>query len=148
MPDVEEEIGRFTRFASTVNRKNLFYQFAGMLTRGEVTSDVRFQYSLEELRSRSEEEREALQEKLQVTENGRTMELFKDFLKKEGLEFTDEEFDESRTLLANRLRQEIFLGLFGERDGAKVQLEIDNQVQKAIELLPRAQALLDQASKN
>ncbi len=147
MPDVEEEIARFTRFASTVNRKNLFYKFAGMLTRGEVQSDIRFKYSLEEMRSRSETELEALQEKLQVTETGRTMELFKEFLNKEGLEFTEEEFDESRRLLANRLRQEIFLGLFGERDGAKIQLKIDNQVQKAIELLPKAQALLDQASQ-
>ena len=147
MPDVEEKIARFTRFASTVNRKNLFYKFAGLLTRGEVQSDIRFKHNFEELRSRSEAELETLQKELQVTENGRTLELFKEFLSKEGLEFTEEEFDESRNLLANRLRQEIFLGLFGERDGAKVQLEIDNQVQKAIELLPSAQALLDQASQ-
>lgn len=145
-PDVEEQIDHYTTLSVIANRKNLFYEFAGKLTSGEIKTDIPFRHDLEEIRGMSEGDRNALMDKLTVSEQ--TLALFKDFLVANDVGFTDEQFDESRIQLANRIRQEVFIRLFGERDGHRIQIEIDNQVQKAIELLPKAQALLTTAKRN
>ena len=142
-PDVEEKIDRYTPFVANVNRKNLFYKFAGMLIRGEVEGEKRFEHSLDELRELSTKELDRLKQELALSEEGATLGKFRQFLEGEGLEFTNKNFAESRHQLANRLQQEVFLVLFGETEGMKVQVRIDNQVQKALELLPRARALLE-----
>ncbi len=139
-PDVEVEPDRFPRLAGLVNRRNLFYNFAGKLTRGDIESDIQYQYDPEEIRELGEDERDVLMAKLPITE--KTLGLFREFLDEQKIEVTDEDFEESREIFSNRLRQEIFLIYFGERDGARVALTMDNQVQKAIELLPQAQKLL------
>ena len=141
-PDVEEKIDRYTPFAANVNRKNLFCKFAGMLIRGEVEAEKRFEHSLDKLRELSTKELDRLKQELAISEEGATLGKFRQFLEGEGLEFRNKDFAESRRQLANRLQQEVFLVLFGETEGMKVQVRIDNQVQKALELLPRAEALL------
>ena len=141
-PDVEEAIDRYTPFAANVNRKNLFYKYAGMLIHGEVEGETRFQHSLEKIRELSREELDRLKQEVAVSEDGETLGKFREFVEGEGLKSSDEDFDESRRQLANRLQQEVFLVLFGETEGVRVQLRIDNQVQKALELLPRARALI------
>ena len=42
----------------------------------------------------------------------------------------------------NRLKQRLFLILLGNEESEKVSLEVDQQVLKAIELLPEATALI------
>ncbi len=142
-PDVEEKIDRYTPFAAIVNRKNLFYKFGGMLIRGEVEGEKRFEHSLEELRKLSTQELDLLKKGLAISEQETTLEAFRRYLEGEGLEFKNEDFAESRRQLANRLQQEVFMVLFGETEGMKVRVRIDNQVQKALELLPRARALIE-----
>ena len=142
-PDVEEEIDRYTPFAANVNRRNLFYRFAGMLIHGEIEGEERFQHSLDKLRELSRQELERIKQEVTVSEDGETLGKFRQFLEGEELEFTNEDFAESRRQLANRLQQEVFLVLFGETDGVQIQVRIDNQVQRALELLPQARALLE-----
>ena len=142
-PDTQEEIHSYTPLAAGVNRKNLFYKFAGMLIHGEVEGEGRFHRPLERLRELSALELDRLKAEIAVSEEGETLGRFQQFLVREGLEFSDQDFDESRRQLANRLQQEIFLVLFGETEGVKVQLRVDNQVQKALELLPQARALIE-----
>ena len=139
-PDVEEKIGNYTRLVEGANRRNLFHSFAGMLVRGDVVSDVRYQYSSSELDRWPEKKRRKLMKSLLVSE--RTLASLRQFLQDSGLEFTSEEHEESRLLLANRLRQELFVMLFGDREGMRIHLEIDNQVQMALEQLPRAAKLI------
>ena len=147
-PDFEVEATRYTRFAARVNRGNLFQKFAGQLIRGEVRSDVNFVHDAGELRRLSEERRSRLMNRMVITEAGRTMDLFRAYLKRQsGLRMTDSDFEESRHQLANRLQQEITVALFGDREGLQIQLQIDGQVQKAIEMLPKAAALLEGQSQ-
>ncbi len=141
-PDVEEKMNRYTAFATNVNRKNLFYKFGGMLIRGQIEGEERFRHSLEKLRKLSTQELDRLKLELAISEQGETLERFRRFLQGEGLEFKKEDFAESRRQLANRLQQEVFVVLFGETEGMRIQVRIDNQVQKALELLPRAAALI------
>ncbi len=146
-PDVDEEIGRYTDLAARVNRANLFYKFAGMLIRGEVEGEERFEHPLEEIRQLDAGERDRLKQELQISTDDDTLDPFRTLLEDEGLEFASEDFDESRWLLANRLQQEVFVALFGASEAHQVQLQIDNQLQKAIELLPEARKLIQTRQK-
>ncbi|MFB3905372.1 MAG: S41 family peptidase [Acidobacteriota bacterium] len=120
-----------------IDRRNLFYDFATKLTTGEVKSDVKYDYSGKKL---SEEEKARIKSELDVTDQ--TLILFKQYLQEKKVAFSEQSFEESKDLIRNRLKQELFLLVFeSDREGYRVALEIDQQVQKAIELLPQAQVL-------
>jgi carboxyl-terminal processing protease len=135
-PDYEVGLQRNSRLGRLIDRGNLFYEFATKLTSGDIVSDVRYKYTQDAL---SPAEKERIKTELVVTDT--TLALFKDYLREKKVAFSVESFDESRDLIRNRLKQELFLRLFGDREGYRVAMEIDQQVQKAVELLPQAQEL-------
>jgi len=49
--------------------------------------------------------------------------------------------------IKREIRKEAFISVFGLTEGAKVELEDDVQLQKAIESLPQARALYENARK-
>jgi carboxyl-terminal processing protease len=119
-----------------IDRRNLFYDFVERLISGAISTDVRYQFAADKM---TPEEKARLREDLRVSDE--TLERFKEFLREKKVVFSEQNFDEDRDTVRNRLKQELFLILFGEREGYRVALEIDQQVQKAIELLPQAQVL-------
>ena len=141
----DEEIGMmlFSKLGRLLDRTNIFVEFAGKLAGGEIQTDVRYQYSSEERASFTPEELDGLVQELEVTEQ--TLARFKEFAREREVEFTDEDFEQSLKLISNRLKQELFFRLFDDEEGFKVALEIDPQVQRAIELIPRANVLLRQS---
>jgi carboxyl-terminal processing protease len=50
-------------------------------------------------------------------------------------------------LLRSSLKSEIFVDAFGQEEGLKVRAESDPEVVKALELMPQARALVDNARK-
>ena len=141
----DEEIGMMllSKLSRLLDRKNVFVGFVSKLAEGEIQSDVRYQYSSEERADFTPEERERLVQELEITEQ--TLARFKEFAGEKEVEFTDEDFKESLSLISNRLKQELCLRLFDDEAGFKVALEIDPQVQRAIGLIPRANVLLRQS---
>ena len=133
-------IGKLDRLLS---RRNIFVEFVSKLIDGEIQSDVRYQYSPEECANFTPEERERLVQELKITD--RTLSRFKDFARETEAELTDESFEENLKVISNRLKQELFLRLFDDKQSFKVALDIDPQVQKAIELIPRVNVLLLQS---
>jgi carboxyl-terminal processing protease len=119
-----------------IDRRNLFYDFVEKLASGAISTDVRYDYSADNM---TPEEKNRLREDLRVSDE--TIDRFKEYLREKKVVFSEENFEEGRDIVRNRLKQELFLILFGEREGYRVALEIDHQVQKAIELLPQAQSL-------
>jgi carboxyl-terminal processing protease len=143
-PDEEVSLEKASRLYRQIVRLNLFYKFAQKLSTGEIQSDIRYHYTADELKDLSAEGRDKLAQTLSISE--KTLTLFKEFLREqgEGIRFTDESFEQDHRLLANRIRRELFLSMFGEEQGYEVALELDRQVQRAVELLPRALALLQE----
>jgi len=47
----------------------------------------------------------------------------------------------------SNIKSEIFIDAFGQEEGLKVRAESDQQVTKALELLPQARALAENAKK-
>lgn len=139
-PDEVVELDTYSRLVRQIQRDNLFQKFATQLVDGKIESDIRYHYPREEISALSEEEKKALMDKVVVTE--RTLALFRDYLRSQGISFSDEEFEADQKIISNRLRQEIFLPVFGDVESYRIALELDRQVQRALELLPQAQALV------
>ena len=139
-PDQEVSLGQPSKLLRLLDRKNLFIEFVNKLTNGEIQSDVRYQYSREERNQFTPDERERLVAETEVTDQ--TLQHFKEFVQGKDVEVAAEAFEENRRSIVYRIKQELFSTLFDDEEGFKVALEIDPQVQRAIELLPKAATLL------
>ena len=69
------------------------------------------------------------------------------FLSKHNVRYTEPEFADNQEWIKRKIKQEVFLSAFGQQEGSKVQLEADPQVQKAVEAIPQARALYENARK-
>ena len=72
---------------------------------------------------------------------------FRDYLSKHNIRYTESEFAENQEWLKRKIKQEVFMSNFGTQEGFKVLLDADPQVQKAVEAIPEARALYENARK-
>jgi carboxyl-terminal processing protease len=72
---------------------------------------------------------------------------FHQYLMKENLQFTEAEFAENQQWLKEQLRREMYITAFGVEDARKLTIESDPIVLKAVDSLPKAQALQENARK-
>ena len=72
---------------------------------------------------------------------------FRKFLDEEKIPYTEAEMIESNDWLRSNLKSELFVDAFGQEEGLKVRAETDPDVIKALELMPQARALADNAKK-
>jgi carboxyl-terminal processing protease len=75
------------------------------------------------------------------------MKLFTGYLDKEHIKYTDANIADNLGWIQRRIKKEAFTSVFGLNEGYKVDLEDDAQLQKAIESLPQARALYDNARR-
>lgn len=72
---------------------------------------------------------------------------FRDYLGKHNIRYTEPDFTENQDWMKRKIKQEVFMSSYGTQEGFKVLLEADPQVQKAIEAIPQARALYENARK-
>jgi carboxyl-terminal processing protease len=72
---------------------------------------------------------------------------FHSFLLKERFEFTEAEFAQNADWIKRQLKREMYITAFGMEESHRVEIETDPMVEKAIESLPRAKALLESAKR-
>src|SRR3981189_3322558 len=72
---------------------------------------------------------------------------FHKFLDDEKIPFTEGDLVENRDWLRSNIKSELFVDSFGQEEGLKVRAETDPEVVKALDLLPQARALADNAKK-
>jgi len=75
------------------------------------------------------------------------MKEFRDYLAKHNVRYTESEFAENLDWVKRKIKQEVFMSNYGTQEGFKVLLEADPQVQKAVEAIPQARALYENARK-
>jgi carboxyl-terminal processing protease len=75
------------------------------------------------------------------------LEHFRKYLAQQHIKYTEPEIQENLTWLKWKIKREVFTSVFGLNDGFKVELQEDAQVQKAVELIPQARALYQNARK-
>ena len=72
---------------------------------------------------------------------------FRKFLDEEKITFTEAELIENHEWLRSNIKSELFVDSYGQEEGLKVRAETDPEVMKALELLPQARALAENARK-
>jgi carboxyl-terminal processing protease len=72
---------------------------------------------------------------------------FRKYLDHQHIRYTEPEISDNLVWLKWKIKREVFTSVFGQNDGYKVELQGDAQVQKAIELIPQAKALYQNARK-
>src|SRR6202140_2239621 len=72
---------------------------------------------------------------------------FRKFLDDEKVPYTEAELLENDAWVRSNIKSEIFVDVFGQEEGLKVRAETDPQVTKALELLPQAKSLAENARK-
>jgi carboxyl-terminal processing protease len=69
------------------------------------------------------------------------------YLAKHNIRYTEPEFSENLDWIKRKIKQEVFMSNYGTAEGFKVLLEADPQVQKAVDAIPQARALYENARK-
>lgn len=72
---------------------------------------------------------------------------FRKYLDKEKIKYTDQDIQANLNWLKWQIKRETFTSLFGLSDGYKVELQDDPQLDKAVEMIPQAKALYQNARK-
>jgi carboxyl-terminal processing protease len=134
-PDVRVEGPKNTKFMDLLNSEYSFFNFAKRFTADD------------ERKLQASESVPDVHGKLQVINKNfvvddKVLEDFKDFVKKAKIEFTDQDFEDNLPQIKVQIRQEIFNAIWGSEEGYKVAAANDPQIQKALELIPKAEALL------
>src|SRR5579862_976144 len=75
------------------------------------------------------------------------MHQFRNYLTTKNVRFSEAEIAENQDWIRRKIKQEVFMSTFGMQEGFKVLLEADPQVQKAVEAVPQARALYQNARK-
>jgi len=76
-----------------------------------------------------------------------TMQAFRQFLNEEKIPFNEQELNEVSDWVKMNIKSELFVAEFGQQEGLKVRAEADPQVNKALDLLPQAKTLAENARK-
>jgi len=77
--------------------------------------------------------------------NEAVLQDFRKFLDDEKISYTEADLIAAEDWVASHIKAELFVSEFGQQEGLKVQAETDPQVLKALELLPQAKELADNA---
>jgi hypothetical protein len=72
---------------------------------------------------------------------------FRKFLTTKNVHYSEPELAENLDWVKRKTKQEIFLSVFGQPEGFKVQLAADSQVLAGIEAVPQARALYENARR-
>ncbi len=72
---------------------------------------------------------------------------FRRYLDKQNVRYTEPDIADNLTWIKRKIKREVFTSVFGLAEGYKVELEEDVQVQKAVESIPQARALYENARK-
>ncbi len=76
-----------------------------------------------------------------------TMQEFHKFLDEEKVPYTEADLVQNNDWIRSSIKSEIFVDAFGEEEGLKVRAENDPEIIKALELLPQAKQLAENARK-
>ena len=72
---------------------------------------------------------------------------FRKFLDEQKVSYTEADLLENAEWIKGNIKSELFISEFGQQEGLRVRAETDPQVLKALDLLPQAKALADNAKK-
>lgn len=121
-PDVKIPAIKTTRFEDTLLQKYAFFNFAAHYLNGR-TVDRNFEV------------------------NDAVLQEFRKFLDAQKVPYTEAELNEGMDWIKSQIKTELFIAQFGQQEGLRVRAETDPQVLSALNLLPKAKELADNAKR-
>jgi carboxyl-terminal processing protease len=79
--------------------------------------------------------------------NDAVLQDFRTFLTDEKIAYTEADLTSSQDWIDSHIKAELFVAEFGQQEGLKVQAESDPQILKALDLLPQAKELAENARR-
>ncbi len=122
MPDVKIPNEKTNKFEDTLLEKYAFFNFAKHYV---INHQVTKQFEVDEA----------------------VMQEFRQFLDEQKIAFTEADLAENSDWIKSNIKAELFINEFGQQEGMRVHAESDPEVQKALDLLPQAKQLADNAKK-
>ena len=140
-PDITVPARELTRFEALLTSKDVFFEYARRLTSGQVAAASDFQVPVKnnELPATGAKAGSSLA-RFEVTDA--ILDDFKTFLRSKKVEFTDADLSGDLDFIRRRIKQEVFNSTLGLQEGFKVAIQGDNQVLKALEVMPEAKTLM------
>src|SRR6201998_2200628 len=129
-PDIVVDLPKLNKFQEEMFRKDVFFpgeQGVGSFTRYFLGTRPVITHSFEV--------------------DDKIIKHFREYLGKHNIRYTEPDFTENQDWMKRKIKQEVFMSSYGTQEGFKVLLEADPQVQKAIEAIPQARALYENARK-
>src|SRR5215475_2096324 len=129
-PDIVVDAPKLTKFQEEMYRNDVFFpgeQGVGSFTR----------YYLGE--------RPTITHEFAVDDE--VLRQLRNYLTSKNVRFSESDLAENQDWIKRKIKQEVFMSSFGMQEGFKVLLEADPQVQKAVEAVPQARALYQNARK-
>ena len=129
-PDIVVDTPKLTKFQEDMYRGDVFFpgeQGVGSFTRVYLGTKPTITHNFEV--------------------DDKVMKQFRDYLAKRNVHYTEAEFTENLDWTKRKIKQEVFMSNYGTAEGFKVLLEADPQVQKAVDAVPQARALYENARK-
>ncbi|HTV66136.1 MAG TPA: S41 family peptidase [Bryocella sp.] len=121
-PDVKIPNEKTNRFEDELLEKYAFFNFAKHYV---INHQVNKQFEVDE----------------------QVMQEFRKFLDEQKITFTEADLAQNLDWIKSNIKAELFINEFGQQEGMQVHAENDPEVEKALELLPQAKALADNARK-
>jgi carboxyl-terminal processing protease len=129
-PDIIVDSPKLTKFQEEMFRNDVFFpgeQGVGSFTRYYLGTKPTVNHSFEV--------------------DDKIVKEFRDYLAKHNIRYTEPEFTENQDWIKHKIKQEVFMSNYGTAEGFKVLLAADPQVQKAVDSIPQARALYENARK-
>jgi carboxyl-terminal processing protease len=129
-PDIVIDTPKFTKFQEEMYREDVFFpqeQGVGGFTRYFLGTRPTITHNFEV--------------------DDKVLKDLRDYLAKHNIRYTEPEFAENQDWIKRKTKQEVFMSTYGTQEGFKVLLDADPQVQKAIDAIPQARALYENARK-
>ncbi len=136
-PDYVIPMREFNRFEALLTSKDILFEFARRLVSGQVQAARDFKPPL---KKESDAAASAAAAALEITPA--ILVEFQEYLRERRVEFTEQDIHDNIEFIKRRIKQEVNIAAFGLQEGYRVAIQGDNQVLKAIELLPEARQLM------
>jgi len=129
------------RFEALLTSKDVFFEYARRLTSGQVPGMTSLQLPVkkEEVSTLSPKNAGTPPE-FEIT--NAILDDFREYLRGRQIDFTNEDIQKNIEFIKRRIKQEVYTSTFGLQEGYRVAIQGDNQVLKALEVMPEANVLM------
>jgi carboxyl-terminal processing protease len=140
-PDIKVNIPENTKFMDLLNQEYAFFSFAKRFT------------AADERKVQTDDPSGMDSAKLIVVDRNfvvddATIRDFKEHVKKLKIQYTDKDFEANLPAIKEQIRQDVFSAIWGGEEGYKIAVDRDPQVLKALEVMPKSEALLKERKDN